>query len=226
MSEFDGRIVVITGAAGALGSAAAVHFAAAGATPALLDVVEIAGPHYSRVCDLTDAAACRAAVAAIEQEVGAIDVLANIAGGFAMGEAVHETKPETWDFLMALNAHSVLNMARAAVPGMLARGHGRIVNIGAGPGQHGAARLGAYSASKSVVIRLTESMAGELREHGINVNCILPSVIDTPANRQAMPDADFDKWVKPEALAKVIAFLASDAAAPIHGAALPVTGLS
>jgi NAD(P)-dependent dehydrogenase (short-subunit alcohol dehydrogenase family) len=226
VSEFSDRVVLITGAAGALGRAVAAHFAQAGATLALLDVVAIDGPHLSRTCDLTDAASCREVVAAIEQSLGPIDVLANIAGGFAMGEAVHETTDDTWNFLMGLNAHSVLNMARAVVPGMLARGSGRIVNIGAGPGQHGVAQLGAYSASKSVVIRLTESMAGELRDHGINVNCILPSVIDTPANRQSMPDADFAKWVTPEAMAKVIAFLASDAAAPIHGAALPVTGLT
>jgi NAD(P)-dependent dehydrogenase (short-subunit alcohol dehydrogenase family) len=226
MSEFSGRVVVITGAAGALGSATAAHFAAAGATLALLDVAAIRGPHYSRICDLTDAAACRQAAAAIEAELGAIDVLANIAGGFTMGEAVHETTDETWDFMMGLNARSVLNMARAVVPGMLARGRGKIVNIGAGVGQHAAARLGAYSASKSVVIRLTEAMSEELKERGINVNCILPSVIDTPANRAAMPDADFGKWVRPEAMARVAAFLASTAAEPIHGAALPVKGLS
>jgi NAD(P)-dependent dehydrogenase (short-subunit alcohol dehydrogenase family) len=226
MSEFDGKTVVITGAAGALGSATAEHFAAAGARLALLDVAAIDGPHYSRVCNLTDADACRLAAAAIERELGGIDVLANIAGGFAMGEAVHETSDETWDFMMGLNARSVLNMARAVVPGMLKRGQGKIVNIGAGVGQHAVAQLGAYSASKSVVIRLTEAMSAELKARGINVNCILPSVIDTPANRQGMPDADFATWVTPEAMARVVAFLASSAADPIHGAGLPVTGLS
>lgn len=219
-------VVLITGAAGALGSATAGHFAAAGRTLALLDVVAIDGPDYARQCDLTDAAACREAVAAVERDVGPVEVLANIAGGFTMGEAVHETSAQTWDFLMGLNAHSVLNMARAVVPGMVQRQRGRIVNIGAGAGQRGVANMGAYSASKSVVIRLTEAMAAELREQGINVNCILPSVIDTPANRRAMPDADFSRWVRPAALAEVIAFLASDAAAPIHGAAVPVVGLS
>lgn len=226
MSEFTQRVVVITGAAGALGRAATDYFAAAGARLALLDIAEIDTTHYSRVCDATDAAACRAAVADIESAVGAIDVLANIAGGFAMGEAVHETSAATWDFMMGLNAHSVLNMARAAVPGMLERGRGKIVNMGAGVGQQAVAQLGAYSASKSVVIRLTEAMSAELKESGINVNCILPSVIDTPANREGMPDADFSKWVRPEAMAEVIGFLASSAADPIHGAALPVNGLS
>lgn len=226
MSEFDKRVVVITGAAGALGRAATDYFADAGAKLALLDIAEIDSPHYSRVCNVTDAAACQAAVADIETNLGAIDVLANIAGGFAMGEAVHETSADTWDFMMGLNAHSVLNMARAAVPGMLERGRGKIVNMGAGVGQQAAAQLGAYSASKSVVIRLTEAMSAELKESGINVNCILPSVIDTPANREGMPDADFSKWVRPEAMAAVIGFLASSAADPIHGAALPVNGLS
>jgi NAD(P)-dependent dehydrogenase (short-subunit alcohol dehydrogenase family) len=226
MSGFDGKVAVITGAAGALGSATATHFAAAGARLALLDVAAIDSPHYSRVCDLTDPAACRDAVTAIEADVGRIEVLANIAGGFTMGEAVHETTEDTWNFMMDLNARTVLNMARAVVPGMLERGRGKIVNVGAGAGQHGVAQLGAYSASKSVVIRLTEAMSGELKERGINVNCILPSVIDTPANRRAMPDADFGKWVRPEAMAKVIEFLASEGAEPIHGAALPVVGLS
>lgn len=226
MNEFDGKVVVITGAAGALGSATAEHFAAAGATLALLDIADMDDPHYSRVCNLTDARACREAAAAIEREVGPIDVLANIAGGFAMGEAVHETTDDTWEHMMGLNARSVLNMSRAVVPGMLERGRGKIVNIGAGVGQHAVARLGAYSASKSVVIRLTEAMSGELKERGINVNCILPSVIDTPANRQGMPDADFSKWVRPEEMARVIGFLCSTAAKPIHGAALPVSGLS
>lgn len=226
MSTFENRVVLITGAAGALGSACAAYFADLGARLALLDIVDIDGPHFSRTCDLNDAEACRAVAEEIEREVGPIHVLCNIAGGFAMGEAVHETSASTWDFLMGLNAHSVLNMARAVVPHMLKRRAGKVINIGAGAGQHGVAQLGAYSASKSVVIRLTESMAGELKTQGINVNCILPSVIDTPANRKSMPDADFDTWVRPAAMAQVIGFLASPAADPIHGAALPVNGLS
>ncbi|MEZ5561329.1 MAG: SDR family NAD(P)-dependent oxidoreductase, partial [Pseudomonadales bacterium] len=169
---------------------------------------------------------CQAAVNAIIAELGRIDVLANIAGGFTMGEPVHETSDATWDFMMGLNARSVLNMARAVVPVMLEHGGGRIVNIGAGAGLHGVGQMGAYSASKSVVIRLTEAMSDELRGQGINVNCVLPSVIDTERNRQDMPDADFSKWVTPAAMARVIGFLASEAAEAIHGAAVPVRGLS
>lgn len=226
MSEFAGKVVLVTGAAGALGSAVVEHFASKGARMAQLDVIKLDNSHFSATLDLTDADACRDAVAAVQKELGPIDVLANIAGGFAMGEAVHETSAETWDFLMGLNAHSVLNMARAVVPGMLAHGGGRIINIGAGAGQKGLGRMGAYSASKSVVIRLTESMSEELRAQGINVNCILPSIIDTERNRTDMPDADFNAWVTPAAMAEVVAFLASNAATPIHGAAIPVSGLS
>ena len=118
-------------------------------------------------------------------------MLVNIAGGFAMGEAVHETSASTWDFLMGLNAHSVLNMARAAVPVMLAAGHGKIVNIGAGAGRNTRRPGWAPTARRrAVVIRLTEAMAGELKTQGINVNCVLPSIIDTARNRADMPDAD------------------------------------
>jgi NAD(P)-dependent dehydrogenase (short-subunit alcohol dehydrogenase family) len=225
MSEFEGKTVLVTGAAGALGRAVVDHFAGKGAKIAQLDVIKL-HDHFSATPDLTDADACKSAVQAVFQELGSIDILANIAGGFAMGEAVHETSAETWDFLMGLNAHSVLNMARAVVPVMLEQGGGRIINIGAGAGQQGMAQMGAYSASKSVVIRLTEAMADELKHQGINVNCILPSIIDTERNRADMPDADFSAWVTPAAMAKVVAFLASEAATPIHGAALPVSGLS
>jgi NAD(P)-dependent dehydrogenase (short-subunit alcohol dehydrogenase family) len=226
MGEFEGKVVVVTGAAGALGGAVVTHFADLGAKVAQLDVIALDNPHYSAVCDLTDADACTSEIVSVEAALGPITVLANIAGGFAMGQAVHETDADTWDFLMGLNAHSVLNMAQAVVPGMLQSGSGKIINIGAGAGQRGAGQMGAYSASKSVVIRLTEAMSDELKDQGINVNCILPSIIDTERNRADMPDADFDKWVTPAAMAGVIGFLASRAADPIHGAALPVTGLS
>ncbi len=226
MTEFADKVVLVTGAAGALGQAVVEHFATRGAKLAQLDVVEIDNGHYSATCDLTDTTSTTSAVANVVAELGTIDVLANIAGGFKMGEAVHETTAETWDFLMGLNAESVLNMARAVVPQMLTQGGGKIVNIGAGAGLSGIPQMGAYSASKSVVIRLTEAMAGELQAQNINVNCILPSIIDTPRNRADMPDADFSGWVTPAAMAEVVGFLASDAAAPIHGASLPVTGLS
>ena len=226
MSEFSNRVVLVTGAAGALGKAVVEKFATGDAAVAQLDVVPIDNAHYSAVCDLTDSENCKEAVAAIVDSLGAIDVLANIAGGFTMGETVHEISDETWDFMFGLNAKSVINMARAVLPVMLPRQSGKIVNIGARAGLRGAPNMAAYSASKSVVMRLTESLADELKEDGINVNAILPSIIDTERNRQDMPNADFNKWVAPAAIAEVVAFLASAAADPIHGALLPVEGLS
>lgn len=224
--EFRGQVVVITGAAGALGNAVAAEFAARGATLALVDVIAISGPHAAFVCDLTKPQDCAALVADITQRFRRIDALANVAGGFTMGESVHETTDATWKFMFDLNVHTMLNMVRATVPVMLAQHRGRIVNVGARAGLKGAGRMGAYCAAKSVVIRLTESLADELKGHGINVNCVLPSIIDTARNRSDMPDADFSRWVAPADLARTIAFLASDAARAIHGAAVPVEALS
>jgi len=218
--------VVITGAAGNLGRVLAEAFAARGDELVLLDLKRGSlqdGPRQRFIAvDLLDPQSVQAAV----QQCKRIDVLCNIAGGFRMGSPVHETSDKDWNFLMDLNARSVLNMSRAVVPAMLKGGGGRIVNIGAYAAQKGAAQMGAYIASKSAVIRLTETMAAELREKNINVNCVLPTIIDTPENRQAMPKADPKRWVAPQDLAQVIVFLASDAARAIHGAALPVTGLS
>ena len=156
----------------------------------------------------------------------AVNVLANVAGGFTMGEAVHETSEKTWNFLFELNAHSVVNASSVFVPSMIEHQYGKVINISAGAAHSGVAHMGAYVASKSAVLRLTESMAQELRGDGINVNAILPGMIDTPRNRADMPDADFSSWVPTQKIAEVIGFLASDAADQIHGAGLPVVGLS
>jgi NAD(P)-dependent dehydrogenase (short-subunit alcohol dehydrogenase family) len=226
MKDFAGKVVVVTGAAGALGSAVAAAFAERGATLALVDVVPIDTAHASFSCDLTDPAACTALVADIKRQLARIDVLANVAGGFAMGETVHQTTVDTWQFMFDINVHTMLNMVRATVPEMLAQRGGRIVNIGARAGLRGMGQMGAYCAAKSVVIRLTESLAAELKDHGINVNCVLPSIIDTARNRADMPDADFSRWVAPADLAAAIVFLASEAGRALHGVALPVEGLS
>lgn len=228
-------VVMITGATGNLGRAVALAFAKQGASLCLVarrladaGPLRAAGAGEVLACpaDLADAKAVEEAVAGAVGRFGRIDALCNIAGGFEMGEAVHEIAPESWARMMELNAGSVLRMAHAVVPRMLARKSGRIVNVGASAALGGKARMGAYIASKSAVIRLTESMAAELREQGINVNCVLPSIIDTPENRAAMPKADPGRWVAPEAIAEVIVFLASPAARAIHGAAIPVVGLS
>jgi NAD(P)-dependent dehydrogenase (short-subunit alcohol dehydrogenase family) len=230
-----GQVVMITGAAGTLGKAVAAAFAGAGARLILVDIaakgLEAAYGAQSDtklplVVDLSDRAAIDDALATAKTKFGPVQVVCNVAGGFNMGPAVHETTDEFWNHLMDLNAGSVLNVVRAVVPGMLAAGYGKIVNIGAMGGVTGKGNMGAYSASKSVVIRLTESLSAELREHGINVNCVLPSIIDSPANRADMPDADPSRWVAPADLAEVILFLASDKARAIHGASVPVVGLS
>jgi NAD(P)-dependent dehydrogenase (short-subunit alcohol dehydrogenase family) len=127
---------------------------------------------------------------------------------------------------MDVNARSLVNVAQAVVPHLIERGGGRIVTVGATAALQGGAHMGAYSASKSALVRLSESMAAELKAHGINVNCVLPSIIDTPDNRAAMPDGDPTRWVAPQALAEVIAFLCSDGARAIHGATIPVRGLA
>jgi len=222
------RTVMLTGAAGNLGRAVAAAFGDANLV--LLDLKRGSLQDGERQmfidADLLDAKSVQAAVDQAVQRFKRIDVLCNIAGGFRMGSPVHETSDKDWDFMLNVNARTVLNTSRAVVPVMLGGGGGKIVNIGAFAAQKGAAQMGAYIASKSAVIRLTETMAAELREQNINVNCVLPTIIDTPENRAAMPKADPRRWVAPQDLAQVIVFLASDAARAIHGAALPVTGLS
>jgi len=233
--EFTNRTVLITGAAGNLGRAVASAFGERGASLVLVDRTEEAlerafgAPDARRLLaptDLLDEAAVEATVRAAIERYGRVDVLVNLAGGFRMGEPVHATVDATWDFLFELNVRTLLRAVRAVVPRMLEQGGGKIVNVGAYAAQKGAARMGAYVAAKSAVIRLTETLAAELRERGVNVNCVLPTILDTPENRAAMPHADPGRWVAPRDLASVVVFLASDAARAIHGAALPVTGLS
>ncbi|MGB7421996.1 MAG: SDR family NAD(P)-dependent oxidoreductase [Comamonas sp.] len=228
----DRKTVCITGAAGHLGAAVAAWFEREGARLVLLD--RDAGLLRTRFghlpdavllpADLLDRAAVAAAVADALARVRHIDALCHLAGGFHMGEPVHETPTSAWDFMMDLNARSFIHMAAAVVPPMRAQGRGRIVAVGAAGGLKGGAAVGAYAASKSALMRLVESMSAELRDDGINVNAVLPSIIDTPPNRAAMPDADVSRWVAPEALAEVIGFLASDAARAVHGALVPVLG--
>ncbi|HVL02581.1 MAG TPA: SDR family oxidoreductase, partial [Dongiaceae bacterium] len=189
MSTFSDKVVVVTGAAGGVGRSVAAHFLKAGARLALVDYSEDllkktfaetnADTQLLVACDLTNRDSTSEAFAKIIKRFGRIDVLANIAGGFIMGEAVHETSDKTWDFLFNLNTRSIVNTAAAAVPVMLKQGGGKIINVSAASSQKGVAQMGAYVASKSAVSRLTEAMSAELREQNINVNAILPSIIDT-----------------------------------------------
>ena len=235
-ADLAGKVVVVTGAAGNLGRAVAAAFARAGATLALLDQDEATlaavGPGGSGAAavlrvpaDALNPASMEAAAERVARELGRVDALCNLIGGFRMGHPVHATPAEVWRLMMDLNAGSLLNAAQAFVPRILAGGRGgKVVNVAAAAATRGTAEMGAYSASKAAVMRLTESMSAELRGAGVNVNCVMPTTMDTPQNRAAMPKADPRGWVTTEAVADVILFLCTDAARAVHGAAIPVSG--
>jgi NAD(P)-dependent dehydrogenase (short-subunit alcohol dehydrogenase family) len=223
----DGKIIVVTGALGALGKVVAATALARGARVAGLDYAPSRmEPTPERIelggVDLSDAAQARRAIDAAARHFGRIDVLINIAGGFTF-ETVADGDPASWQRMYSLNVLTALNASRAAIPYLVTSTSGRVVNIGAMGALQAAAGMGAYAASKSGVHRLTEALAAEWKGK-ITVNAVLPSTIDTAANRASMPKADFSKWVRPEELANVILFLASDAASAVTGALIPVSG--
>jgi NAD(P)-dependent dehydrogenase (short-subunit alcohol dehydrogenase family) len=223
----NGKVIVVTGALGALGRVVADLALARGARVASVDHAPTQVPATSNQIelggvDLTDAAAAKKAIAHAAAHFGRLDALINIAGGFAY-ETVAEGDPKTWQRMYALNVTTTLNASRAAIPHLIPSGAGRIVNVGALGAVQAGAGMGAYAASKAGVHRLTEALAAEYKGR-INVNAVLPSIIDTAANRVDMPKSDFTKWVKPEELAEVILFLASDAASAVTGTLLPVAG--
>jgi NAD(P)-dependent dehydrogenase (short-subunit alcohol dehydrogenase family) len=236
MDAFSKQVVLVTGASGNLGKAVAEQFFAAGAQVAAVDRAAdgltklfpawVNAPDVILVggIDGTDESSVAQMVQAVMERFGRIDILVNTVGGYRAGTPVHETSLETWDFMMNLNARSAFTVSRAVLPVMLRQEHGKIIHIAASSAQKGSANSAAYAASKSAVARLTESMADEYKRQGINVNAILPGTIDTPQNRQAMPGADYSLWVTPVELARVILFLASSDADPIHGALIPVYG--
>ena len=235
MPNFENKAVMITGAAGNLGWAVAETFLSCGANLVLVDLnadaLERAYPgddtHLLRCAvNLMKPAEIAGAVSVAKERFGNLHALAAIAGGFHMGEAVHELPKDKWDLMMDINARTLLNTVEAVVPGMVEVGAGKIVTIGANAARQGMAGMSAYIVAKSAVIRLSESMSAELRGKGINVNCVMPSIIDTPENRAAMPDTDPGEWVSPEKLANVISFLCSEEASAVHGASVPVVGLS
>jgi NAD(P)-dependent dehydrogenase (short-subunit alcohol dehydrogenase family) len=223
----DGKVVLVTGASGALGKVVVEVALAQGARVAGVDHAPVQTANTAtRIdiggVDLTDATQAKKAIDAVASHFGRLDALINIAGGFAF-EAVAEGDPKTWQRMYALNVLTALNASRSAIPHLAAAGNGRIVNVGAMGALQAGAGMGAYAASKAGVHRLTEALAAEWKGK-ITVNAVLPSTIDTPANRSSMPKADFAKWVTPEELANVILFLASDAASAVTGALLPVSG--
>jgi NAD(P)-dependent dehydrogenase (short-subunit alcohol dehydrogenase family) len=173
--------------------------------------------------DLSKADATQAMVAQVVARCGGLDAVVNIAGGFRW-ETVADGDPATWDALFTMNLKTALHVCKASLPHLLGRDGARIVNVGAGAAAKATAGMGAYAASKAGVLRLTEALADETKDRGLTVNAVLPGIIDTPANRKDMPQADFSRWVAPQALADVVAFLLSDAARAITGVGIPVTG--
>jgi 3-oxoacyl-[acyl-carrier protein] reductase len=223
----DAKVIVVTGASGALGRVVAEAALARGARVAGVDhAVSQIPTTANRIelggVDLSDAAQAKKAIDAVAAHFGRCDALINIAGGFAF-ETVADGDPKTWQRMYALNVLTALNASRAAIAYLSAHGTGRIVNVGAMGALQAGAGMGAYAASKAGVHRLTEALAAEWKGK-VTVNAVLPSTIDTPANRASMPRADFGKWVTPQELAEVILFLASDAASAVTGALLPVSG--
>ncbi|MET0274056.1 MAG: SDR family NAD(P)-dependent oxidoreductase [Phenylobacterium sp.] len=224
------RVYAITGAFGVLGSAVARAAADQGARLALIDFAKDAPAGLARPddlvlggVDLTDANAAGAAIDAAADSFGALDALINVAGGFRW-ETLEGGGWDTWHSLFLMNVQTAANASRAAIPHLRRASAGRIVNVGANGALKASAGMGPYAASKAGVHSLTEALAEELKGDDVTVNAVLPSILDTPANRADMPKADFAKWVDPADLAAVILFLASEEAGAVTGALIPVTG--
>src|SRR5437867_9253729 len=236
MSSLKDKVTIITGAVGNLGMATARLFRQAGAKTVLVDrspdrvreafkdIADSDNHLLAGGIDLSDATSLGKLIEQTLAHFGRVDVLVNTVGGYRGGKPVHEADLADWDFLFNVNVRTTLLCCRAVIPQMLRQSRGTIINVASRAGLSGSAGYAAYSASKSAVLRLTESLASELKASDINVNCIMPGTIDTPQNRAAIPDADFSKWVEPAALADVILFLASEASRAINGAAVPVFG--
>jgi len=230
--DLAGKVAIVTGGTGGLGVAVVERLLMAGATVIIPYVYQDAFQRLAErlpavigiQLDLTDETATRSAYTTIANAHGGIDILVNAAGGFAGGEPVHQTSWELWQSQIDINLKTAVISCAAAIPHLITRGGGAIVNVSSRTATQSGANLAAYAAAKRAVLQLTEALAVELRPHNITVNTVLPSVIDTPANRAAMPKANYEVWVKPAEIAEVIHFLVSPAARIISGAAIPVYG--
>lgn len=235
--KLENRIAIITGGTGALGKAVVLAFLEEGAKVICTYIVDEELKYYSSLtenqksnlvfiqADVTKEKPVAETVQKNLERFGRIDILVNIVGGFTYAKIV-DTDEKTWDSMMSVNLKSAFLCSKAVLPQMIKQNYGKIINISSRPGLKGSSGVGAYAASKAGVMNLTETIADEVRDYEINVNAILPSTIDTPANRKSMPEADFSKWVKPEEIARIIVFLASDDSKPISGAGIPVYGKS
>jgi NAD(P)-dependent dehydrogenase (short-subunit alcohol dehydrogenase family) len=228
MLEFTDRVILVTGASGGLGSAVTRAFLDAGATVA--GVFRSGAPPVTHErflsihADLSVAEDAAAAVERARSQAGRLDALIHLVGGFAGGQPVAATDDATWKRMLDMNLNSAFYAMRAALPVLLAAGRGRIVAVGSKTAVEPVAKLSAYGVSKAALVALVRTVALELKGAGITANAVLPSVIDTPANRAADPAADFSKWVAPESIASLILWLASDAAADVNGAVIPIYG--
>jgi NAD(P)-dependent dehydrogenase (short-subunit alcohol dehydrogenase family) len=227
--DLSGKVLVVTGADGALGQAVAATLSGYGATLALLSHAaaakgkQLAAARYYGGIDLTVESAAHSAMEQVARDAGRIDGLINVAGGFRW-EKMSEGTIDSWDTMYKLNLRTAVASCQAALPYLLRGASGRIVNVGAMAAQKASAGMGPYAASKAGVAQLTEALADELKDRGITVNAILPSTLDTPKNRLDMPQADFKRWVTLSEAAEVIAFLVSDKASAVTGALIPVAG--
>ena len=234
---FSGKTALVAGGTGGLGKSVALAFLEQRARVAVTyrnrdeyAALEAAAGDPARgrlsghVVDVTDEGAVRSLVDELVQRDGRLDTLVNCVGGFAGGSKLWETGAKTFDRMLDLNFRSGLVLCRAVVPAMLARGGGAIVNVASRAAVDHGAGLAAYASSKAAALAMIDSLAADLAGTGVRVNSILPSIIDTDANRRAMPNADFSKWPKPEEIARVILFLCGDGARLIHSAAIPVYG--
>ncbi|HEV7490667.1 MAG TPA: SDR family NAD(P)-dependent oxidoreductase [Rhodanobacteraceae bacterium] len=228
--ELKGKRVAVTGGFGSLGIATINALQAAGARVAAIDRADAppasvslgAAGLYGGV-DIGDSAAAAATIEKIAQALDGLDALVNIAGTFRF-EKIADGSLDTWDFLYRVNLRTAVAASKAALPFLIKSETGSIVNIGAMGAVKAGAGMGAYAASKAGIFKLTEALAEELKDKGVTVNALLPSIIDTAPNRADMPKADFDRWVKPSQLGDVIVFLLSDRARAITGALIPVVG--
>lgn len=232
--DFSGKVVLVTGGTGAVGRALASAFDSSNATTVVTylhdkqiqDVkAQIGGKSETVKADITVEAQVKELISKIMQKYARIDVLVNVVGGYLGGKSLVKIEEKEWDLMMNINLKSAFLISKHVLPIMLSAQHGKIVHIASRTGLKSDGYDSAYGASKAGLIRLVESISGEVREANINVNCILPSTIDTEANRKAMPSADFTKWIKTTEIADVVLFLCSEESRVINGAAIPTYGL-